>query len=200
MSLVTLASDARFVLEAKKSRFLAQATAIDSAEQALAWLREISDPDATHNCWAYRLGSAYRFSDDAEPGGTAGRPILAAIDNQGFDRVMVVVTRWYGGINLGAGGLARAYGGSAAECLRTAERRELLITVDASLSCDFALANSVHSLLPAYAALKIEESFDEQGLRLRLRLPASMFAGLAERLRDLSRGAAILEIIEAAGE
>ena len=200
MSLVTLVSASRFTLEIKKSRFLAQAIAIESVEQALAWLREIADPDATHNCWAYRLGSAHRFSDDAEPGGTAGRPILTAIDNQGFDRVMVVVTRWYGGINLGAGGLARAYGGSAAECLRAAERRELLVTVDASLSCDFALANSVHSLLPAYAALKLEESFDEQGLRLRLRLPASMFADLAQRLRDLSRGAATLEIIEAAGE
>lgn len=200
MSLVTLAATARCALEARKSRFLAQAIAIESAEQALAWLREIADPDATHNCWAYRLGSVYRFSDDAEPGGTAGRPILAAIDNQGFDRVMVVVTRWYGGINLGAGGLARAYGGSAAECLRTAERRELLSTVDANLICDFALANSVHSLLPAYSASKLGESFDEQGLRLRLRLPASMFGGLAQRMRDLSRGAATLEIIETTGE
>jgi len=132
-------------------------------------------------------------------GGTAGRPILAAIDNQGFDRVMVVVTRWYGGINLGAGGLARAYGGSAAECLRTAERHELLATVDARLTCDFSLANSVHSLLQSHSASKLAESFDEQGLRLRLRLPASMFDGLAQRLRDLSRGAATLEVIEAPG-
>ena len=200
MKLDTLAAPARFVLEVKKSRFLAQACAVDAAEQALSWLREIADPEATHNCWAYRIGSAYRFSDDGEPGGTAGRPILAAIENQGFDRVMVVVTRWYGGINLGAGGLARAYGGSAAECLRTAARRALVATVEAELSCDFALANSVHSLLTAYAAEKLAESFDEQGLRLRLRLPASMFEGLAQRLRDLSRGAAHLKLIEAAVE
>lgn len=196
----TLASPARFTLETRKSRFLAQAIAADTAEQALAWLREIADPDATHNCWAYRIGSAYRFSDDAEPGGTAGRPILAAIDSQGFDQVMVVVTRWYGGINLGAGGLARAYGGSAAECLRTAQRRELVATVEAELTCDFALANSVHSLLSGFAAEKLGESFDEHGLRLRLRLPASMYSGLAERLRDISRGAAVLKVIEAAGE
>jgi uncharacterized YigZ family protein len=200
MTLVTLASPARFVLEVKKSRFLAQAIAIESTDQALAWLREIADPDATHNCWGYRLGSAYRFSDDGEPGGTAGRPILAAIDNQGFDQVMLVVTRWYGGINLGAGGLARAYGGSAAECLRTAPRRELLETVEAELRCEFALANTVHSLLAGFAAEKLAESFDDQGLRLHLRLPASMFASLAQRLRDISRGAAILTIIEAAAE
>jgi len=200
MTLVTLAAPARFVLETKKSRFLAQAIPVESAEQALAWLHEIADPDATHNCWAYRIGTAYRFSDDAEPGGTAGRPILAAIDNQGFDRVMAVVTRWYGGINLGAGGLARAYGGSTAECLRSAPRRPLLEMMEAELHCDFALVNSVHSLLPDFAAEKLGERFDEQGLRLRLRLPASMFAGLAQRLRDLSRGAAFLEAIESPGE
>lgn len=200
MTLATLAAPARFVLEAKKSRFLAQAAEVETAEQAMAWLRDIADPDATHNCWAYRIGSAYRFSDDAEPGGTAGRPILAAIDSQGFDRVMVVVTRWYGGINLGAGGLARAYGGSAAECLRTAQRRELISTVEAEIRCEFALANAVHSLLPIHAAEKLSETFDEQGLRLRLRLPASMLPSLAQRLRDLSRGAAVLNIIEATGE
>jgi putative IMPACT (imprinted ancient) family translation regulator len=197
MTLDTLAAPARFILETKKSRFLAQASAVESAEQALAWLREIADADATHNCWAYRIGAAYRFSDDNEPGGTAGRPILAAIDSQGFDRVMVVVTRWYGGINLGAGGLARAYGGSAAECLRTAGRRPLVQTIDVELRCEFALANSVHSLLAGFAAEKLGESFDEDGLRLRLRLPASMYPGLAQRLRDLSRGAASLKTIEA---
>jgi uncharacterized YigZ family protein len=199
MTLVTLAAPSRFALEVKKSRFLAQARPIESIDEALVWLRDIADPDATHNCWAYRLGTAYRFSDDAEPGGTAGRPILAAIDNQGFDRVMLVVTRWYGGINLGAGGLARAYGGSAAECLRIALRRELLAQIDAELACEFALANAVHSLLAEFSAEKLGESFDKHGLRLRLRLPASMSTLLAQRLRDLSRGAAILKIIETPG-
>jgi hypothetical protein len=85
-----------------------------------------SPTDATHNCWAWRIGGDYRSSDDGEPAGTAGRPILAAIDGQGFDRVMVVVTRWFGGIKLGAGGLVRAYGGAAAECLRTAPRVPLV--------------------------------------------------------------------------
>ncbi len=93
-------------------------------------MQQISNTTATHNCWAYRIGQDYRFNDDGEPGGTAGRPILQAIEGQGVDRVVVVVTRWYGGIKLGAGGLARAYGGTAAECLRLAERTPLVVMRD----------------------------------------------------------------------
>jgi uncharacterized YigZ family protein len=200
MSGYTLAAPAAFALEVKKSRFLAQATPVETAEAALAWLKRVADPDATHNCWAYRIGAGYRSSDDGEPGGTAGRPILAAIESQGFDQVMVVVTRWYGGINLGAGGLARAYGGAAAECLRTAARRELIDLVDVELGCAFALSGSVHDLIAQVEAKKLLESFDEGGLRLRLRLPASSYDRLASRLRDLSRGAAELKTIENTSE
>ena len=195
MSLVTLASAARFMLEDKEEPVPrpghAPSTPPNSNGLAARDRRSRRDSQLLGLSLRQRLP----FSDDAEPGGTAGRPILAAIDNQGFDRVMVVVTRWYGGINLGAGGLARAYGGSAAECLRTAERRELLATVGRSRVCDFALANSgALAVARVRRPKKPEESFDEHGLRLRLRLPASMFAGLAQRLRDLSRGAATLTI------
>ena len=165
---------------------------MESPEAALAWLAGAADPQATHNCWAYRIGAAYRFNDDGEPGGSAGRPILAAIDGQGLDQVVVLVVRWYGGTNLGVGGLVRAYGGAAAECLRTAARRPLVDWCEAELACEFALAGAVHGLLDAYAASKRAESFDEHGLRLSLRLPASSFEALAVRLRDLSRGAARL--------
>ena len=196
----TLAAPACFTLDVKKSRFLAQATPVETAEAALAWLKRVGDPGATHNCWAYRIGAAYRSSDDGEPGGTAGRPILAAIESQGLDQVMVAVTRWYGGINLGAGGLARAYGGAAAECLRAAERRELVELVEAELGCAFALSASLHELIAPFQAQKLAESFDEHGLRLRLRLPASSYDKLAARLRDLSRGAATIRTIEKTSE
>ncbi len=196
MSRSTLAAPATFTLEVKKSRFLAQAFPTDHPQAALAQLQRCADPAATHNCWAYRIDASYRSSDDGEPGGTAGRPILAAIENQGFDHVLVVVTRWYGGINLGAGGLARAYGGCAAECLRTAARRELVDLVEIELSCAFALAGSVHELMAQLGASKTAESFDEHGLCLRLRLPASSYGTLASRLGDLSRGAAKTRIVE----
>ena len=199
MSLDTLAAPARLAAEIRKSRFLALAAPIDTEADAARVLRDVHDASATHHCWAWRLGEAYRSSDDGEPGGSAGRPILAAIDGQGFDRVMVVVLRWFGGIKLGTGGLVRAYGGTAAECLRTAPRRPLLRTVDADLACAFALAGAVHALLPAVGAAKLAESFDADGLRLRLRLPASMVGELDRRLRDLSRGAAVLTLHEADG-
>jgi len=192
----TLQEAASFTLEARKSRFLAWAAPVETPGQALAWLREIADPQATHNCWAYRIGTAYRFSDDGEPGGSAGRPILAAIEGQGVDQVMVVVTRWYGGTNLGVGGLVRAYGGAAAECLRTAPRRALVDWCEVALEADFALSGPLHGLFDALGARKIDESFDEHGLHLRLRLPASSFDSLADRLRDLSRGNARLRRLE----
>jgi putative IMPACT (imprinted ancient) family translation regulator len=160
----------------------------------MEWIRAGSDPAATHNCWAYRLGAEYRSSDDGEPGGSAGRPILAAIDGQGMDRVAVRVTRWYGGTNLGVGGLVRAYGGAAAECLRTAARVPIVAMVEAELQCDFALAGAVHALLAAHSAEKLAESFAPDGLRLRLRLPATSLQVLADRLRDLSRGTARLQL------
>ena len=101
MSTTTLAGPAEFLLEVKKSRHLARAVPVESPQAALDWIAAVSVPDATHNCWAYRVGQDYRFSDDGEPSGTAGRPILSAIDGQGLDGVAVVVTRWYGGVHLG---------------------------------------------------------------------------------------------------
>ncbi|KFN50914.1 IMPACT family protein [Arenimonas composti] len=196
MASETLAAPAQHALEAKKSRFLAYARPVDSPAEALAWFAEAGDPQATHNCWAWRIGGDYRFNDDGEPGGSAGRPILAAIDGQGLDRVAVLVVRWYGGTNLGVGGLVRAYGGVAAECLRTAPRRPLIAWCEARLHCDFALSGTVHALLEPHGAQKLDEAFDEHGLHLHLRLPASSYEALAARLRDLSRGAARLERLD----
>ena len=71
----------------KKSRFVAHAAPVSSIDEAMAFFAAHSDPEATHNCWAYRIGQEYRFNDDGEPGGTAGRPILQAIEGQGMDRV-----------------------------------------------------------------------------------------------------------------
>ena len=199
MTLDTLAAPVERMAEVRKSRFLARATPIDSELAAMQFLRDVHDASASHHCWAWRLGEAYRSSDDGEPGGSAGRPILAAIDGQGYDRVMVVVVRWFGGVKLGVGGLVRAYGGVAAECLRTAARVPLVRTIEADLACAFALSGGVHALLPAVAATKLGESFQADGLRLRLRLPASMVGELERRLRDLSRGAAVLTLHEAEG-
>ena len=183
----TLAAPASHVVEVKHSRFLALAAPIDSASQALAYLAQVGDATATHNCWAYRVGAEYRSSDDGEPAGTAGRPILAAIDGQGYDRVMVVVTRWYGGIKLGAGGLVRAYGGAAAECLRLAERRELVAHAELQAQVGFDDLGALHAALAMHGAEKLDESFLETGALLRLRLPLDRVAALKSHLRDATR-------------
>lgn len=183
----TLPAPVSLAIEVKHSRFLARAAPADSAHAAQAFVGSVSDPDATHNCWAWRIGGDYRSSDDGEPAGTAGRPILAAIDGQGFDRVVVVVTRWFGGIKLGAGGLVRAYGGSAAECLRTAPRVALIDMRTLVLACGFDDLGSVHAALAALNADKTGETFDEDGARLTVQLPADRVDTLKIRLRDATR-------------
>ena len=183
----TLAAPATHALEVRHSRFLAHAAPVDAPAAAMAFIARASEPEATHNCWAWRIGQEYRSSDDGEPAGTGGRPILAAIDGQGCDRVAVVVTRWYGGIKLGAGGLVRAYGGTAAECLRLAERRPLVAMAALELACAVEDLGAVHVALAAHAAEKTGERFEANGAHLALSLPAARVEALQARLRDATR-------------
>lgn len=193
MSLDTLAGRVSHAIEVKHSRFLASAAPVESAEAALAFLGDAGDPAATHNCWAYRLGAQYRSSDDGEPAGTAGRPILAAIDGQGFDRVVVVVTRWYGGIKLGAGGLVRAYGGCASECLRAAPRMPLVAMARCAIGVAFDDIGAAHAALAACNAHKLDEHYDEHGVRMTVELPLDRIATLRMQLRDATRDRARCE-------
>ena len=189
--MITLARRASHALEVRKSRFVAHAAPVDAPAAALAFLAEIGDPGATHNCWAYRIGDAYRSSDDGEPGGTAGRPILQAIDGQGLDHVVVVVTRWFGGVKLGAGGLARAYGGCAAECLRLAARVEVVPRVVLELACRVEDLGAVHALLARLGAAKLAESYAEDDrARLRVEIAADRSEALAHALAEATRGRA----------
>jgi len=184
----TLQAPVRLQQEIKKSRFLALAAPVDDADGALAYVTQVSAADATHNCWAYRIGANYRFNDDGEPGGSAGRPILAAIEGQGLDRVVVVVTRWFGGIKLGIGGLVRAYGGCAAECLRTAAKRELVERVRLRVCCDYAAAATVHARLRDLEAVRHAETATLDGTELEIELPAQRAVELEALVRDLTRG------------
>ncbi len=111
-------------LEVKKSRFIARAGMVSSREEALTFVKSVRGdyPDARHHCWAYLLGNpataaAAAMSDDGEPSGTAGKPILNVIQHKGIGDLIVVVTRYFGGIKLGAGGLVRAYSGATQQVL-----------------------------------------------------------------------------------
>lgn len=187
-----LAGEARHEAIIRKSRFLALAAPVDTPGAALDFLARVATPDATHNCWAYRIGQAYRFNDDGEPGGTAGRPIFAAIDGQLFDRVMVVVTRWYGGTRLGAGGLVRAYGGTAAECLRTAARQPIVAWHAIEVDVEFALEAPLRALVDELGGDTAEPRYGSAGMTLPIRIPGSRTAELRRRLTDLSRGRATI--------
>jgi putative IMPACT (imprinted ancient) family translation regulator len=106
----------------KGSKFFAHAWPVSAVSEAMQHIAEASDPKASHNCFAYKIGSEFRSTDDGEPGGTAGRPILRAIKTESLEDVCVLVVRHFGGTKLGAGGLVRAYGGAARECLQKSER------------------------------------------------------------------------------
>lgn len=188
----TLAAPAEFSQEIKKSHFLVHAAPVTTVAAALAFVNASADAAARHNCWAYRIGSEYRSFDANEPAGTAGRPILAAIDGQQFDQVVVLVTRWFGGIKLGAGGLVRAYGGSAAECLRLAPRRELVALEELDFQLGFEWLGVAHIAIEQFAAEKLAESFDSKGVHLRVRVATDRVAALTDALRNVSRGSVIM--------
>lgn len=131
--------------EVKKSRFIARAACVTRREEAMALLEQArSDyPDARHHCWAYLMGnpasaSSAAMSDDGEPGGTAGKPILNVIQHKKIGDVMVVVSRYFGGIKLGAGGLTRAYSGATEAVLSELSLHEQQPMLEVVLVCDFS--------------------------------------------------------------
>ncbi|NEZ04166.1 YigZ family protein [Wenzhouxiangella sp. XN201] len=174
--------------EIKKSRFIAHAACADDESQARAFIERVADPAANHNCWAWLMGQNYRFDDDGEPGGTAGRPILQAIESQGYDFTVVVVTRFFGGIKLGTGGLARAYGGTANEALRTAEAAPIIPKVRLRLSLPFEFVDAAHHALSEFEGDKLDEEYDSEGVTLIVTIPAASRQVFAEHLRNLAKG------------
>lgn len=189
----TLAGLCEYREEIRKSRFIALAAPIASAVEAQAFIEQHSDLNASHNCWAWKLADQYRSSDDGEPGGTAGRPILAAIEAQDCDQVAVVVIRWYGGIQLGTGGLARAYGGSANKCLQGAERIALISRVQLRCACSFSELALVKLRVAELGGLVLEESFTANGVELQLAVGETQINALQMQLADLSRGRILLQ-------
>ena len=179
-----------FSQDIKKSRFLAICGPVSSEQAAKEFIAAHSDLRASHNCWAFRIGQVYRFSDDGEPGGTAGKPILQAIDGQSLDRVCVLVIRWFGSILLGSGGLVRAYGGTAAMALRAADKAEVIETDRAWIACDFADLALIKVRLTGHGASIASERFTATGAELLAEIPRSGRDVIANLIIDLSRGRA----------
>lgn len=196
-SLSTLATTVTARQEIKKSRFVAVAGPVPDEATARQFIAAHSDQTANHNCWAWRIGQAYRFSDDGEPSGTAGKPMLQAIDGQSLDRVAVVVTRWFGGVLLGSGGLIRAYGGTAAMCLREAEKIPLVDTIAATVRCGFSDLALVQARLEAFPGAQLRnQAFTDTGAELSVLVPKDEADSMARMVADLTSGRSAFKIEE----
>jgi uncharacterized YigZ family protein len=183
--------------EIKKSRFMAIAGPVVDEHAAKSFISAHSDATANHNCWAWRIGQACRFTDAGEPSGTAGKPILQAIDGQALDHVAVVVIRWFGGILLGSGGLIRAYGGTAALCLRAAEKVEFVAEITATMQCGFSDLALVKARLLARPGLRIaSETFGADGAELTLVLPEADMEDVARMIGDITSGRSAMRIAD----
>lgn len=141
-----------------RSRFIGRCFPVESEEAALCLLGDIRKKhwDATHNCFAYRIGenAAARFSDDGEPGGTAGKPIMDVLTGRGLTNVLCVVTRYFGGILLGAGGLVRAYSKSAAEAVAKAGVVSYLPGTVLDIPMDYSRYGALEGFIRASAEVR----------------------------------------------
>ena len=186
----TLSGPARFETEIKRSRFVAHAARVETLDETVSFYDSVADHAATHNCWAWKLDQQYRFNDDGEPASTAGKPILAAIEARDLDHVMIVVTRYFGGVKLGAGGLVRAYSGAAARCIDQAGVEQIQPQLECLIHADFCWTGQVYSALESCEAEKLEETFADGGITMLARIRESAFDELRVLLRDVTRGEA----------
>lgn len=179
----------------KGSRFISDAFPVESAEAADHRITEIRKRyhGATHHCFAYRLGpdgDTFRSSDDGEPSGSAGAPILRQIESSGLSDVLVVVTRYFGGTKLGTGGLARAYGGAAALVLESAKRHTCRLYTSFELVFAYDDTAPVMRLIERFDA-RVASSRYGEGTTLHVEVPMSRAEAFMERfVEDLGgRGA-----------
>lgn len=191
----TIASTVTFEEDIKKSRFQAIAAVVENEQQVKDFLEQYKDTSTTHQCWAWKIGHHVRFNDDGEPSGTAGRPILATIEGNELTNVIVLVNRWYGGIKLGTGGLVRAYGGCAGQCLLLAEKIELIEKKEIRFACLFnEWAIMQYELMQQQ--IEYQESYTDTGVTVHARLQVHQLEPLRLKLQDVTRGREQLVLVE----
>lgn len=158
----------QFEEEIKKSTFITYLAHTPSIELAKAFVDSIKQrhSDARHNCWGFVAGRPqdsmkWGFSDDGEPSGTAGKPILAQLTGSNVGEITAVVTRYYGGIQLGTGGLVKAYGGGVQQALKLLQTIEKKITTTLHLTLDYALVPLTQSIMVQFQAIEVEADYSE---------------------------------------
>ncbi len=190
----TLAAPVEAELEIRKSRFLALAIPVPDRDAAMAVLQDLraQHPSATHVCWALLAGGQSGMSDDGEPSGTAGRPILEVLRHHDLDGVLAAVVRYYGGVKLGAGGLVRAYTDAIAAALKSAQRVERIAYAELAVEVDYADEPRVRRWLDQAAqdGCTLADTAYGALARLVIRLPATQRDAALAALRDATHGRA----------
>ena len=181
--------------EIKKSRFITLLAHTDGVEAARAFVQQVKGehPAARHHCWAWVAGAPsdsqqLGFSDDGEPSGTAGKPMLAQLMGNNIGEITAVVVRYYGGIQLGTGGLVRAYGGGVQQALKLLPRQQKVPMLTFTLSCDYAQLSEIERMTGRFHGQLLHSEFSEC-VSLTLALPHAQVAGFTQNLTDFSRGA-----------
>jgi uncharacterized YigZ family protein len=176
----------------KKSRFIGCVEPCAGREAALARVAEMrgEHPGATHVCWALMAGGHSAANDDGEPGGTAGRPMLEVLRHQDLEGVLATVVRYYGGIQLGAGGLVRAYTDSVAQALLQAEKTPVVRHTTLRCVLPYALEGWLRRELQAHAAQLLDAQHGE-GVAVALSVPEANASAMVARINDVGQGQVI---------
>ena len=175
----------------KKSRFIGRIWPVETEEEALARIQEMKKKhyDATHNCWAYIIrDGAVRFSDDGEPGGTAGMPMLQVLQREGLFNAVCVVTRYFGGILLGAGGLVRAYTKGAKIAVDAAGKSMKRVWTVLYVPCPYSFYERVRLEVEAFGGIVRKADFGAE-VELELLFPEAKTQEFLDRLTDMTAGA-----------
>ena len=183
----------------EKSEFIAKISPAKTSEEAAAFIDSVRSEHrrARHNCYAYTLREGFetRFSDDGEPQGTAGQPILEVIQKSGLSDVCVVVTRYFGGILLGKGGLTRAYSSSAAKAVAAAKIRLMNEAKNVTAVFDYSLYERILRLLPEFEVKTVGQDFLDS-VTLRLLVKDDIAESFCLKLKDVSNGKIKTELSE----
>ena len=174
----------------KKSRFIGRVWLVESEEEALQRIQQMKKQqyDATHNCWAYIIrDGAVRFSDDGEPGGTAGMPMLQVLQREGLSNVVCVVTRYFGGILLGAGGLVRAYTKGAKIAVDAAGKSMKRVWTALYVPCPYTYYERVKLEVSAFGGIVRKTDFGAE-VELELLFPENQAQPFLDALTDLTAG------------
>lgn len=174
----------------KKSRFIGRIWPVETEEEALARIQEMKKKhyDATHNCWAYIIrDGAVRFSDDGEPGGTAGMPMLQVLQREGLFNAVCVVTRYFGGILLGAGGLVRAYTKGAKIAVDAAGKSMKRVWTVLYVPCPYSFYERVRLEAEAFGGIVRKADFGAE-VELELLFPEAKTQEFLDRLTDMTAG------------